>query len=389
MCAVINVPGAAILPESARDGASVTGWGTILVLVVFAAWVSAFWRDRHPFVTFIAGGILAVIGVSYLLLLVGAVAVLGRHPARLKSISLVVCSAVGLFVLREVLTAWGGALPWFFSGRDAAQSEPAWNVAASIVAIVALAVTTAIVFASRARLHAAKSDVRAEYEQRRADSLAEQMIRQAERERIARDMHDALAHRLSVVSLHAGALEGSTDGAAGELARTVREQTHEALQDMRGLIGDLRSGPGARGPSTMRAIGSLLAELRAGGVSINAYIFIESPERASVQLDSTVHRVVQESLTNAIKHAPTAPIDVFVQVEAVGGVRIRLVNPLLSGAASIAPGGNHGILGIRERAAALGGTAWIGAHEGHFIVDVTLPWQEREDPSLSSTGDHR
>jgi len=205
-------------------------------------------------------------------------------------------------------------------------------------------------------------------------------VRQAERERIARDMHDALAHRLSVVSLHAGALEaaGMTVGRdAGEIARTVREQTHAALEDMRGLIGDLRSGPGEASPATMRAVGALLSDLRAGGVQITAYVVIEAPERATAQFDSAVHRIVQEALTNALKHGKRAPIDVFVQVGPPEGARIRVVNALRPHAAPLAPGGGHGTIGIRERAVALGGTAWIGAHEGTFIVDVTLPWQER------------
>jgi signal transduction histidine kinase len=62
---------------------------------------------------------------------------------------------------------------------------------------------------------------------------------------------------------------------------------------------------------------------------------------------------------------------------------------LQSGVDAIAPGGQHGILGMRERVSALDGVAWIGSHEGAFIVDVTLPWQERGESSLSSTGDPR
>lgn len=379
MCAVVNVPGAAVLPEAAGEDLSVSGLGVTLILLSIGCWVSVIWRDRHPLIVLIAGGFLALIGISYLLLLVGAVFVARRHPSRLRPLSVTVCGAVVLFVLREALTPWGAALPWFFgSGTD--RVAPVWVVVSCAIAFAALIVVATIIFGTNSRARVAQSRFRAEHEQLRAEGLAEQMVRQAERERIARDMHDALAHRLSVVSLHAGALEGAASGAAGEIARTVREQTHAALQDMRGLIGDLRSGPGEPTPSTMRAIGSLLSDLRGGGVAITAYVFVEAPERASVQLDSAVHRIVQESLTNAIKHAAPAPIDVFVQVEPQSGARVRIVNQLSAGPTASAPGGSNGILGIRERASALDGTAWIGPHGGAFIVDVTLPWQERGEP---------
>ena len=127
----------------------------------------------------------------------------------------------------------------------------------------------------------------------------------------------------------------------------------------------------------MRAIGAMLADLRATGTDVRPYVVIESAERASALLDGAVFRVVQEGLTNAVKHAPRMPIDVFVSVEPRSGARIRISNPLVPQAVSAVPGGANGLIGIRERAAALGGEAWLGAHEGAFIVDVTLPWQER------------
>jgi signal transduction histidine kinase len=126
----------------------------------------------------------------------------------------------------------------------------------------------------------------------------------------------------------------------------------------------------------MRALGQLLGEHRAAGAPITAYVVLEDPERASTQFDGAVYRIVQEALTNARKHAPGVAVDVHVQAGPVEGARIRIVNPLAAMGAPLPSGGN-GTVGIRERAAALGGTAWIGAHEGCFIVDVTLPWQER------------
>ncbi|WP_309064809.1 sensor histidine kinase [Microbacterium sp.] len=377
IAAVVNVPGAATFTGT---DAHITDLGTGVALAVCAGWASAFWPKR-PVIALVAGALLALTGVTYLLLLIGAVRCVRRWPERTRVIAAATGGLVLLYAVREAATPWGAALSWYFTQRVDAQYEPAWIVASFVWAALSLGVAAGFVLHARTRQVAAHSQARAEQEHRRADALTEQMVRQAERERIARDMHDALAHRLSVVSLHAGALEAAaaTGTDAGEIARTVREQTHAALQDMRGLIGDLRSGPvaGASAPSTMRAIGTLLSDLRAAGQQVSGFVVIEAAERATAQLDSAVHRIVQEAVTNAMKHARGALVDVFVQVNPYSGARIRVENALQPGLAPAVPGGGNGLIGIRERAEALGGTAWIGPYEGAFIVDVTLPWQER------------
>lgn len=384
--AVINVPGAVTLPVLNGSGdVELTDLGTGLVLLVLVAWASVFWMRRHPFATTIAGGALAVVGVSYVLLLIGAVAYVRRFPQRTRIVGVITGAVVIAFAVREATTSWGGALPWLMTQRDNNQGDLVWVAMPFVWACVAVGVAAAVVFASRARSYVAVADAKASEQQLRADSLSDQMARQAERERIARDMHDALAHRLSVVSLHAGALEAAAGDSAntGDMARTVREQSHAALQDMRGLIGDLRAGPGSPPtiPATMRAVGALLGDLRAAGTAINAFVMFESPERAGALFDSAVYRIVQEALTNAIRHASGAPVDVYIQVEPIGGARIRIANILRADVASDLPRGGNGILGIRERAAGLNGTAWVGAHDGFFIVDVTLPWEERGMPA--------
>jgi signal transduction histidine kinase len=378
-CSVINVPGAAEFSRVDGVQVTVTGFGAVLVLLSVGAWVTMIWSARVPLLPLILGGLLAVIGVSYLLLLVSSVAFVRRWPARTRVTGIVAGIVVAVFAVREALTGWGGALAWFLTSEVEALDDPGWAITALALAIVSTGAAAGVVMLTRTKARADLSEQRAAAELRRADALTEQTVRQAERERIARDMHDALAHRLSVVSLHAGALEAAAgEGDAGEIARTVREQTHAAMQDMRGLIGDLRNPieePSAS-PATMRAIGALVSGLRAGGQPITSLILIESPDRASAMLDGAVYRIVQESLTNAIKHAAGASIDVYVQVAPSEGARVRVVNPLTARGIGTPVGGN-GILGIRERAAALSGQAWIGPSEGNFIVDVSLPWQER------------
>lgn len=384
ICAVLNVPGAAVIP--AADGADggtarVTGLGAGLAFLAIAAWCTVLWRRRHPSIVVVAGVVFAVIGTTYLLLLIGAISLIRQRPEKTTRIGVLVGAGVTLFVLREVFTPWGGALAWFLTTSVSAVNSVEWNVIIVACALLSLGIAAGTVALTRTRVRAERSERQAAAQLYRAEALAEQTVRQAERERIARDMHDALAHRLSVVSLHAGALEAAaaSQGDTGEMARTVREQTHAALQDMRGLIGDLRGGPDAppSAPATMRAVGGLVAGLRAAGHGITSLVLVESPERAGSLFDGAVFRIVQEALTNAVKHASGAPVDVIVQVSPAQGARIRVVNPAGAPAAGAVPGGGNGLLGIRERAAALGGEAWIGLHEGSFIVDVSLPWQER------------
>lgn len=380
VCAVANVPQAAVFSPASDSRVTVTGFGTALALLAVAAWMTVIWVYRSPLLPVLAGGVLAIIGLSYLLLLVAAVAYIRGRPDRTRATAITVATVVIAFLLREVLTPWGSALSWFFGGGVVASDPSGWNIAAVAVAVICLGAAATIVVVSRTRERAERSDHRAAVQLKRAEGLKEETVRQAERERIARDMHDALAHRLSVVSLHAGALESAAgEGDAGRMARTVREQTHAALQDMRGLIGELRSPAEAVAapPATMRGIGSLIAGIRSSGSPITSLVMIDSGDRAGGLLDSAVYRIVQESLTNAVKHAAGSPIDVYVQVAPAEGVRIRVINPLVPAAAHSVPGGGNGILGIRERVAALGGEAWVGPHDGSFIVDVSLPWQER------------
>lgn len=384
ICAVANVPGATVFPlvDGADGGVlKVTSLGGALALVAVIAWSTVLWRRRRPVFAMAAGAVLALVGLSYLLLLIGAVRFVRVRPAATVRTGILVGICVLGFTARELFTPWGGALAWFLTSRVEAVRSVEWSIVVVACAVVSLASAAGAVVLARARDRMRRSERRAEVQLHRADALAEQATRQGERERIARDMHDALAHRLSVVSLHAGALEAAvdTDGQIGEIARTVREQTHAALQDMRGLIGDLRGEISGRTTpmATMRGLGGLVAGLRSAGHAVTSLIMIESPERAGAILDSAVFRIVQESLTNAVKHAPGVPIDVIVQVSPTEGGRVRVENPLAPGTAGQVPGGRNGVLGIRERAESLGGEAWIGPYDGSFIVDVSLPWQER------------
>ncbi|UJP09248.1 hypothetical protein L2X99_12470 [Microbacterium sp. KUDC0406] len=104
--ATINVPGTFDLPATSGGETKVTDFGGIMTVVVIAAWVTVFWRRRGPLLALLAGAVLALIGVSYVLLLIGAVCCIRRRPAWMWRIAIGVGALVLLFVVREALTPW-------------------------------------------------------------------------------------------------------------------------------------------------------------------------------------------------------------------------------------------------------------------------------------------
>lgn len=156
---------------------------------------------------------------------------------------------------------------------------------------------------------------------RRAETEARLRAEQAQRlarEAIAREMHDVLAHRLTLLSVHAGALEFRPDAPRDEIARAagvIRESAHEALQDLREIIGVLRAGDSedaGRPQPTLAALDTLVAESRQAGMKVTLDQRVTSAASVPASVGRTAYRIVQEALTNARKHAPGAEVTVAV-----------------------------------------------------------------------------
>lgn len=219
---------------------------------------------------------------------------------------------------------------------------------------------------------------RAEAEQ----SLRAERARLAERERIAREMHDVLAHRLSLLSLHAGVLEYRTDAPpadAARAARVIRENAHTALEELRAVIGALRDDAAPARPEppqpTLVDLPRLVRESDDAGSPVRLDCELDAPAEVPGPIGRHAYRIVQEGLTNARKHAPGCPVSVVVSGAAAGGLHVEVRNPYPPAAADLGiPGGGRGIPGLRERVALAGGRLEHGRHGDEHRLRAWMPW---------------
>ena len=218
-----------------------------------------------------------------------------------------------------------------------------------------------------------------------AQRLHADRIRLAERTRIAREMHDVLGHRISLMALHAGALAFQPDVPpenVRETAELMRSTARQALEELRAVIGVLREEPGqesvpAAPQPTLSDIPRLIEETRRTGVKIDFEMLVDHPEAAPSALGRDAYRVVQESLTNIRKHARGTSGGVQVTGSAEHGLRVSVRNrlPVHTLAGPVLPGSGAGLLGLQERVTLAGGTLVHGPDDaGDFVVDAELPW---------------
>ncbi|MDL5204614.1 histidine kinase [Streptomyces sp. ALI-76-A] len=219
---------------------------------------------------------------------------------------------------------------------------------------------------------------------RRAETEALLRAEQAQRlarEAIAREMHDVLAHRLTLLSVHAGALEFRPDAPRQEVARAagvIRESAHEALQDLREIIGVLRAGEGddgGRPQPTLAALDLLVAESREAGMKVTLDSRVTDAGAVPASVGRTAYRIAQEGLTNARKHAPGTEVTVSVTGAPGEGLTVSVRNPPTEGEIPPVPGSGQGLIGLTERATLTGGRLEHGpAADGGFGLRAWLPW---------------
>ncbi|MDP1846338.1 MAG: histidine kinase [Solirubrobacteraceae bacterium] len=210
---------------------------------------------------------------------------------------------------------------------------------------------------------------------------AEVETRAAERSRIAREMHDVLAHRLSLLSVHAGALEFHPDAPAAEVAEAagvIRESAKAALEELRDVIGVLREDGGERPidppQPTLADLPALIAESSAAGMRLTTQIDL-GDEPAPAALGRTAYRVVQEGLTNARKHAPGAAVTLTLRAaDRALEIDVRSLAAVAVAAEAPLPGAGTGLIGLTERVSLAGGELEHGIdRDGAFVLRARLP----------------
>ncbi|MFB9376125.1 sensor histidine kinase [Kineococcus gynurae] len=352
--------------------------GVLAALSALALW----WRRRYPVVLTVAGSAVGLLvgfdGVAVLALLTLAV----RRRDRL----LVLLSAV-VFVTSVASGLRAPGVSWLVALLTSA-------------AFVAIAVFLgAFVGARRDLVRSLRERAeRAEAEQ----VLRAEQARLAERTRIAREMHDVLAHRISLVVLHAGGLEVRPDVGAEQVeasAATIRETARTALEDLRRVLGVLRT-PGETGSAvgaaellpqpTLVDVRRLVEGSREAGVDADFRTDVPLHADVPAELGRTVYRVVQEALTNVHKHAPSARTMVTVSTRTGTTGRsllVSVVNERPTSRADDLPGTGSGLVGLTERVGIASGTLTSGLEPGGgFAVRAVLPWPcaEGADPDRAA-----
>lgn len=261
---------------------------------------------------------------------------------------------------------------------------PPWADSLAVAVVYALLVLVGLYVRSRRELVA--SLTAQAQSTRREQAALDASARSAERARIAREMHDALGHRLSVIAMHAGALESRTDLSGDDTRRAagvVRESAHHAMTELRQVLGVLNEASSARSEGSDVPTLDQLDDLVAAGVGNG--VVPELRREADVStfpqaVSRHLYRIAQEALTNVRKHAPGQPTLVVVRVPDPGAVELVVRNHLVPKAAgSVGASGpaqhqnHHGLAGLAERARLAGGSLSARPEGSTFVVRVVLP----------------
>lgn len=360
---IVQVPAAAFSVE--RHGASS---GTLLALVAAAAGPLALLGARRW-----PGPVVAIVSVTAMAGIVLAPAVgpgsgpgLGTPPVALVfATALAIVRGARVWALASLAVTWTVVLTLLIAGDVVASPRR--------LGLLGVAMLIAVGAGEFARSRRERTE--------RARLRQAELIREAgqsERVRMARELHDVLAHSLSSINVQAAMglhLLDSQPQRAGEALAAIKAASKDALDEVRGVIGVLRDdGDAPRRPEPgLDGIGALAEPLRAAGIAVDTDIRVPDETSAAVQL--ALYRIVQESLTNVLRHSRAAHVRVSATGTPNGAVELAIVD---DGAGSGVPVPGGGLTGMAERAALLGGVFDAGpGADGGFRVRAVIPGGNR------------
>ena len=362
--------GAVLLSVTVDDTANRMTSGRMAIDGAFGALscLSLWWRRRWPF------------GVALVCVLLGAFSTFGTVAGLLALSSLAVHRHVRPALLVAALFVPSAVVCSIWLGRS-----NTWSVMLPTAALAAAATAWGMFVRARRQL---LSTLRDRAQRAEADQLLRaESARLAERTRIAREMHDVLAHRISLVALHAGALEVALDlppAQVRESAALLRLTAHQALEELRDVIGVLREEPGQERAATvpqptLADIPRLVEETRRAGAKVDfeMEVAVDDAAGAPGPLGRDAYRIVKEALTNIGKHARGTHARVRVAGAPNRGLHVSVRNPSALGAHTrpALPGSGTGLLGLQERVTLANGVLVHGPDaSGDFVVEADLPW---------------
>lgn len=360
------VGGAATLLLELRpfDTPAPIGIGTDIALGVAAS--AAIWfRRRRP------------VGVALLLLVPMALSSAAQVACLIALITVAVHRRAGAALTVAALQMVAASL---YLGLRPTTATPLWADLLSALVLTAAVVAWGMYLRARRQLVASLREraERAESEQQ----LRAEQARHAERARIAREMHDVLGHRMSLIALQAGGLEvgaGLTPEQRTTSAGQIREAARQALVDLRDVVGVLGEDAGEPVPQapqpSLRDVVRLVDDSRTAGADVRLDLRVDDPDAVPGPLARAAYRIVQESLTNVHKHARGTSTVVLLHGAPGTGLRVSVRNRLPVAVTPSWPGGGRGLIGLAERVDLAGGTLTHGPDPaGDFVVDARLRW---------------
>ncbi len=360
---------------------SAVGWGTVFaeqwedhralwwldLTLGTAAYVVVAFRRRWP------------LPVALVLNAVAAVSGFAAGPAVLSAVSLASRRVYWQIALLGLVSFTAGQV--FLSVQPESEHDPLWvDLSVNAVATVAILGWGLYIGSRRELLWTLRDQV--EKAQRERDLRAVQ-ARSSERARIAREMHDVLAHRISQVSMHANAVMFREDLTAEQMRESVaviQEKANEALTDLRSVLGVLRdpeTGQLLDKPQpTYADLPELVEEARDSGMHVEYDDLLAAGGQGVPEVTGrTVYRIVKEALTNARKHAPGALVSIRLSGNESEGIDILVRNPLGFGPVVTPPSSGLGLVGLRERAELRGGRLDAGPDGSTWVLHGWIPWE--------------
>ncbi|MDO5744210.1 MAG: histidine kinase [Micrococcaceae bacterium] len=371
----------AFSPDSPADVRAVGGYIALDMVCGLAALVIYPFRHRFPLVVTAVLVVLSfpsTLATGFTLLAIISLAT-HRRPVQITAASLllIIAGMLGDQYGAEALYPQQEPLIWW-------QSLVAALVATLIPVLVGLIIggRRQLAESHRRQLHAVQGERDAQIQAAKAD----------ERTRLAREMHDVLAHRLSLVALHSGALEYRNDLSPEQTKTTagiIRENSHLALGELREVLGMLRdphtlfADELARPQPALGELESILSDSRAVGTPVELHLDAETRARMETLPTSTgrhLYRIVQEALTNARRHAPGCEVRLAIDGHRGDSLHLRAENRLCTDVPAPPgpqrwPASGLGLNGLAERVRLAGGRLHIDPDDaGSFVLQVWLPW---------------